>query len=889
MSVERYKEKISDTFSREGLKNNWAFLTVIAIFGVALWLRYLPERGMQNLQALDPYMIFRLSQHLAYEGALPVADFMRYFPYDAPVYLLNIGDIVFPAILYWMGPSMIFENYLEWAQFYPALMGALSTVVMYFFGKEIADKRVGLFSAFFLAVIPGVMRRSSAGFFEKEPIGTFFMMLTLLFFARAWKRESYISGIFSGLSLAFFTISWGGSRMLWLLLPLVVGSLIFIDEEVHELIIAYTPTVLVGGGVAAALNYNRYWITGTLFLANIGLLGLLWSRYLIEEFELVKEENLKYYVPTVSITGLIAVLLSPLYSNFIASKLMSIIGMVTQATGGDVIGGTVAENTAPGLSSLITSLGAETAGSINSVLGTLASVAGSWPLMMIGIGFMGSTVAFMFLKKYGFVEDEISEKLYFAGFETVFMTWILLVIGFFQQMLVFSAVAAVVVLGTFVAFTKYLDDDNTFKLMTMIAGTGLVLEIVMLLSGSTIAYTVIPATALVLAGLVAMYYNDRFGTREVEINWIIVLPLAWVITNLLGSVAKSRLIFLSTFAAAFAAGYGLAKIIGGLESIELGEIFEFENTKRLKYAAIGLIILVAAVVNFSAGFATVQGVGGSPNQAWDQSLNYMDEEAPNGSVVMSWWDYGYHFQSLGRTASVADGGNAGYYSDEIRATNMPLADFLTSDDPMNTPGLNNFLEQHSVDYILLDNTMIGKYSAVSTISNGAKNLPNETTGEPTSMLTMSTPNDVQQAVSQSGNSTTVTFSSRQTGITIYAPINLGNESISLSETQAPTLQQTTQRGTVRQPIDCILTDDGRKIELDVDTQIPYCIAEDPYFSLERGFQTQLQAQTVLVPKEISDSTLVELYIQDGGNLDYVEKVPEASNDYVKMWKVNRTE
>ena len=877
MSVERYKEKVNDTFSREGLKNHWAFLTVIAIFGVALWLRYLPEQGMQNLQALDPYMIFRMSQHLAYEGALPVADFMRYFPYDAPVYLLNIGDIVFPAILYWMGPSMIFENYLEWAQFYPALMGALSTVVMYFFGKEIANKRVGLFSAFFLAVIPGVMRRSSAGFFEKEPIGTFFMMLTLLFFTRAWKRESYTSGILSGLSLAFFTISWGGSRMLWLLLPLVVGSLIFIDEEIHELIIAYTPTVLVGGGVAAALNYNRYWITGTLFIANIGLLGLLWSRYLIEEFELVKEDNLKYYVPTVSITGFIAVLLSPLYSDFIASKLMSIIGMVTQATGGDVIGGTVAENTAPGLSSLITSLGAEASANIHPVFGTLATVVGSWPLMMIGIGFMGSTVAFMLLKKYNFIEDEISEKLYFAGFETVFMTWILLVIGFFQQMLVFSAVAAVVVLGSFVAFTKYLDDENTFKLMTMISGTGLVLEIIMLISGSTIAYTVIPATALVIAGLVAMYYNDRFDAREIEVNWMMVLPLAWVITNLLGSVAKSRLIFLSTFAAAFAAGFGLAKIIGGLENIELNEVFEFENTKRLKYAAIGLIILVAAVVNFSAGFATVQGVGGSPNQAWDQSLNYMDEEAPNGSVVMSWWDYGYHFQTLGRTASVADGGNAGYYSDEIRATNMPLADFLTSDDPD-----MSFLDQHSVDYILLDNTMIGKYSAVSQIHNRNNSQGN-------SMLTMSTPNNVQQAVSQSGNTTTVTFSSRRTGITIYAPVNIGNNSISLSESEAPTLQQTTQRGTVRQPIDCILTDDGRKIELDVDTQIPYCIAEDPYFSLERGFQTQLQAQTVLVPKEISDSTLVELYLQDGGNLDYVEKVPEASNDYVKMWKVNRTE
>ena len=271
MNLENYVQKVDDFFTVEGLKTNWAVLAVVSIFSVALWLRYLPEQGMQGLQALDPYYIFRVSQHLAYEGSIPQTDFLMYFPYNAPFFFHYIGEIITPTVGYWMGGSLLFSNYLEWAQFYPALMGALSTVAMYLFGKEVYDRRTGAFAAFFLAVIPGVMRRSSAGFFEKEPTGTFFMMLTLYLFTRSWKRKDRLAGILSGISLAMFTISWGGSKMLWLLLPMVVGSVMFIDEDIESLIIAYTPTVLLGGGIASTLNHSNFWFTGTYFVVNIGI------------------------------------------------------------------------------------------------------------------------------------------------------------------------------------------------------------------------------------------------------------------------------------------------------------------------------------------------------------------------------------------------------------------------------------------------------------------------------------------------------------------------------------------------------------------------------------------------------------------------------------------
>jgi len=53
---------------------------ILAIFTIAVGLRYYPVRNIQYLQALDPYNLFRMSQQIAYTGSLPELDFMRIFP-----------------------------------------------------------------------------------------------------------------------------------------------------------------------------------------------------------------------------------------------------------------------------------------------------------------------------------------------------------------------------------------------------------------------------------------------------------------------------------------------------------------------------------------------------------------------------------------------------------------------------------------------------------------------------------------------------------------------------------------------------------------------------------------------------------------------------------------
>ncbi|MFB6292335.1 MAG: STT3 domain-containing protein [Candidatus Nanohaloarchaea archaeon] len=814
--IEKYVERVDDFFTVEGLKNNWAVLSVAAIVFFAVWLRYRPAEGMKYLQALDPYMIYRMSQHVALDGNLPQLDFLRYTPYNVPTYLLNQGDIVFPAILYWAGPFLFFQNFMGWAQFYPALMGGVGVLFAYFFGKEVWNRVAGVSSAFFLATIAGAMHRTSAGFFEKEPIGTALMMISLYFFVRAWKRMDWKSGMVSGLALGFFTISWGGAKMVWLLYPLTVGTVMLLDEDIRSLVTAYTPTVIIGAGVAVALNPASYWFTDSLFLANVGLLGLLWSRYLVEEFEILDNEHLGYYVPTVSVVGAVALALSPLYSDFLATRVMSIYVKATQS-GGAVIAGTVAENTPAGLGQIVSQLGSSMAMRVNPVLGLLANVVGTWPLAFLGIAFLGTSVMLMVLRKYGVIGETIEGEDYFKAFGVFYMVWVL-------------------------AFALFFKDS--------------------------VLVAVLPATLAAVGGFGLFYTFAEFDTREIEFKWYYMLPFLWTVTNVIGAVAKSRLVFLATFSVAVSAGYMFSLVVRRVNTIDYSSFLEDGSSNMARVAALAGVVILVFSVSAASGYGATQGLGGSPNSAWMQNLNYMQQETPRDSTILSWWDYGYWFESIGRRAAVADGGNMGHYSSKkFGKVNYPIADYFTSSNPGNYTWL---LKKHSVDYIVLDSTMIGKYSAVSQIAHRDNSQFN-------SMLTLTTSGNLRNSISQNNGQMVGEFSGR--GFKVYAPLNSTNDSIGFGG--APVLE--TGRG--RAKIGCALTEEGY-IDFNVSGSTnPYCVAEHPYRSFERGLTFNQRSGIVLVPKEIMKSTLVRLYLMDGYGIDYVEKVPRASNGYVKMWKV----
>ncbi|HLD78860.1 MAG TPA: hypothetical protein VJB16_07575, partial [archaeon] len=97
----------------------------------------------------------------------------------------------------------------------------------------------------------------------------------------------------------------------------------------------------------------------------------------------------------------------------------------------------------------------------------------------------------------------------------------------------------------------------------------------------------------------------------------------------------------------------------------------------------------------------------APGQPWYQAFEFLATSTPPSGNVLSWWDFGYWFQTRGQRPSPTDGGFG--IRDEV-------ADwFLT--DTANWSDWEPWLDgRYHVQTILMDYSLPGKFGAISKIS-----------------------------------------------------------------------------------------------------------------------------------------------------------------------------
>lgn len=896
--AERIRDRVPGSVSDLGRRHlYWGLLCIV--FGFGLVVRYIPVNNMQYLQALDPYMIARMAAGIVEHGHLPNVDAWRFFPYATPTYLLNLGNIFIPAYLFSV-VTLFGVNFLTWAQVYPALMGALAIIPAYWIGAELFDRRAGLFSALFMATSPAIMQRSSAGWFEKEPIANVFMVLSIYLFLLAWDREDWRFGIGAGLSTAIAVTAWGGGQYLLLLYPLVIAlvmlvpvvmivpSLILGRDIAHlsfqrGLVTAYTPVALIGPILPAILNGGAWNLFSYHLFGNILVVSGLWVSFLLTKHEVFSEQAMPY----VNLGGLsvasILLALSPLYSQTIGSYVMGLIRSATRASGGGSIGGTVAENQAASLTQMVSQLGAAISQGVLPAGAAYADFFSGWSFMIIGVGILVLLVGLTITKDF-FEIDEIPFRYLLGSLLVVVAGLSYLMFEFFQgsQAVVFLPALSITSFGVlFVYIAGYLESGYE---QWVVAGGGVwvALFLVTVLLRSLVG-VVILVTGL---GIFIVLYEEFERQYSINVDWRHITLLAWVGSTVYGASTQSRLLLLAATPVAVVAGIAVSKGINQLLATELIDAMRsyadhVDPGTALKVPVIVFVLLVA-IVNGAAVYATATGtgqgggIGGSPNQLWMEHLDWTRENTEPDANILSWWDYGYHFQSIGARTSSSDGGNYGYYTNgnSMGKINYPLAEFLTSSSPEDHL---DFLENRGVDYIVLDNTMIGKYSAVSQIANRDNQDFN-------SMQTLQC--RVRDGRCQFGefeNQTVIIYEFGSSDLIV--PIEQDGQSMSFAGT--PFIRAGQRRVDIAYTCDAdgftqwtneSGTDGGLNSALDTAVQQdrPFggCVAMDPY----RG-----PAGVVLVPPAIMDSTLVRLYLMDGFGIDFVEE--SFDNGYVKMWEV----
>ncbi|NOX71616.1 MAG: hypothetical protein GXO64_02865 [Candidatus Micrarchaeota archaeon] len=573
---------------------NWQYLFLLAIVILAFGIRYMPARHGE-LQALDPFYIYRMTDYvLTHNMQFPELDTLRYYPFGLPTPKYEFpGPFYIPAILYLVFFQIFGLSLFSFAFIYSPLMGALGVLVMYFIARELFDDKIaGLFSAFFLAVVPGFITRTSAGFFEKEPGATPFMLLSVYFFIRAYKKNSWIDGLLGGLSLGIMSITWGGAEYMRMFFALVTLVLLIVNKYSDGLLKGYTPIVIF----SVLLPYimpRPYDIMSTASIVPIGILAILLLRYGIVKYNIVKKDQVPYLVPAMVLLSFVGALIGSTQSRFIWDKLMSVSRILLLSKG--VMGSTVAEN-APG-----------TWGNI---------------MDMFGAKFSGA------------IFPQLSPYLAY------FSVYILMLFG-----------------ALFLAYEIYKKRDMLY-----------------------------------------------------------LIPLLWLITTIWATLGYVRLLFLLGPAAAITAGFFVAELFKYSEKARFEiTVTEAKRKVNLTLVIVALFAVLLIVVNISSAYVFGNSIGPSYNKFFDEAMTFMKEKTPENSSILSWWDFGYWFQTRGERPSIADGGN-------VKLSLVEEIARWYTDNPNNWTNYTWFFSRYKPDYILMDYTLPGKYGAISKISSDGKQI-----------------------------------------------------------------------------------------------------------------------------------------------------------------------
>ncbi len=274
---------------------------LILILVIAAVVRLLPLRWGFQLSEFDPHVHYRLTKNMVDNGFFAWTswtDTMAWYPQG-----INFGSNLFPglaataAFFYQVAnalniaPAPILSSSLyhpltadpvfNFCILFPVIMAVLTVLVIYFVGKDIGGKEVGLFSAFFLALNSPYIGRTSLGFFDDETVGIFGILLFIFFFLRSIDperplRNSVAYGVAGGLSLGYLFSSWGAARYAIGITVIFVLVLILIRRYSSRLLLSYSATFGVALFIAANIPKLGFtFLTEPTVLAVAGMFLLL--------------------------------------------------------------------------------------------------------------------------------------------------------------------------------------------------------------------------------------------------------------------------------------------------------------------------------------------------------------------------------------------------------------------------------------------------------------------------------------------------------------------------------------------------------------------------------------------------------------------------------------
>jgi dolichyl-diphosphooligosaccharide--protein glycosyltransferase len=307
MNLMDIRKAISKEGIRNGMKNLGklrvkishgsmiSFSILLLILFVAFTIRILPLRweiteGKNTLllSEFDPYYYYSLTNYMVKNGLFSPymppgwVDHQRWYP-DGINMTMSYPSLPMTAAFLYDIISMLGVNIdvMSFCALFPAIMGTLACLIIYFIGKDIGGAPTGFFSALFLALSPSYIQRTSLGFFDDETVGIVGLLLFTYMFLRSIEDERPLSSalkyaIGSGLALGYFICAWGAALYPIGLTILFVFILILMRRYTQRLFLSYAITFGTSLFMAVSTPYlSLGYLTDSVIMLVAGFFVLL--------------------------------------------------------------------------------------------------------------------------------------------------------------------------------------------------------------------------------------------------------------------------------------------------------------------------------------------------------------------------------------------------------------------------------------------------------------------------------------------------------------------------------------------------------------------------------------------------------------------------------------
>ncbi len=614
---ERKEEKKEENSEKidiiKALKEHQKLLLIISVLLIAYLCFYIrtmnvPALG-NKLLALDPWVFARETYMIIDKGTLPAIDYMRNFPTGYPT---DYDSILLPyvfaytyKILNVVMPNLSAMTVMQMSTPFSTF---ISIIFFYLLVSKFYNRKLGLLAALSLAVVPGYLFRTIAGFYDKEGLVMPLLFAALYFYVCSIKSKDYkksaINSVISGVITGIAGMTWGG----WIFVLYAVAGYMTVqvltDNVTKKSIVIQLfwmiPIALSG------LFTNRYDIIKLIafdlnILPLIGMIVRIYAYpYIDKKFKNL--ENIPPGITSIVIAGLISIAAATIFlsPSYTINQITNIVKQTSNPLGPDVMSQSVSENQQPFL------------------IPDWVQNFGYYYLVLIYLGIV-------------LMIHESVRKVYKNDVE-----------AFLKITLPYGIFFAILMLSRYQAGSSIMNFFNPL-------------------------YE--PSYLLIMAWVGFVFLMDwkkRDFKKIDKASFLIILLFTIVAISAIGGV---RLIFVFAPMAVIAGSYFIVKCYELARDSVKDKFYKYLIYAVIAGIFFLLVInpfnislgnsnLPAVTSFYSTITAEAPSFGPSVYGDWDQSYSWIANNTPANSVFSSWWDYGYWIQALGNRTTVTDGGNA---------------------------------------------------------------------------------------------------------------------------------------------------------------------------------------------------------------------------------------